>query len=353
MRPSGSIGGRIALGWGPPSRLAVRGRDLLTPLLAALLVAGCATGVAGSTGALKGTARSAKFYLEGGLTSVSVIDGFTGHRVATIAAPLWAGAFPWVGRTTWYPCGASPDDRTLLLCGASEYAELRLGGNGKPVWTSMPADIPKAARNTGSNGDPEFALSADARVAAVTTSEGILVLSLPSGATRSWTLRPSEGYATSLSWGGDRYLAFQSFPRARDRGAGGVRLLDTQSGARTVLSASRLIVSTERSPGGSITEVFNPVITPDGSKILAGAWTGFLVAELVEFSSTTGRLVAVLVPPAHMPGHGTPSQVLWTNLSGVHLLADCGGAGVVDGGRLTPVRLFIPDTSGIVAGIVW
>jgi hypothetical protein len=353
MSRSCSLGGRIALGWGHCARLAVRGRALLTPLLAALLVAGCATSVAGSTGALQGTARSAKFYLEGGLTSVSVVDGFTGHRVATIAAPWWAGGFPWVGRTTWYPCGGSPDDRTFLLCGARKYAELRLDGKGKPAWTSMPADIPAAAQNTGSNGDPEFAVSADASVAAVTTSKGILVLSLLSGATRSWTLRPSEGSATSLSWGGDRYLAFQLFPQTRDRGAGGVRLLDTQSDAQTVLGASRLIVSTERSPGGSITGVFNPVITPDGSKILAAAWTGFLVAELVEFSSTTGRLVAVLVPPAHMPGHGTPCQVLWTNLSGSHLLAECGVAGVVDGGRLTPVRLFIPNTSGIVAGIVW
>ncbi|MDA8332551.1 MAG: hypothetical protein M0027_15375, partial [Candidatus Dormibacteraeota bacterium] len=163
----------------------------------------------------------------------------------------------------------------------------------------------------------------------------------------------SDGYATSLSWTGDRYLAIQLVPRGRARGAGGVRLLDTRSSAETVLHASRLIVSYERSPGEGTTGIFNPVITPNGSMILTAVWTGFLVAGLAEFSSRTGRLEAVLIPPTHMPGHGTPCQVLWTNLSGSDLIADCGVTEVGHRGRLMPVRLFIPDTSGVVVGIVW
>lgn len=366
-RRSGARRGRTGPAGRSRPRLASKSRGWLVPPVAALLLSGCASGATGSRGALAGTAGSAtgsqgaltgtaadaEFYLEGGWVTVSVINGFTGQKVATIPAPRWAGSFPWVGHTTWYPCGASADDRTFLLCGKSKYVELRLGGDGKPVWTSTPAVIPAPARNTGSNGDPQFAVSADGRVAAVTTSDGILALSLLRGATRSWTLPASEGYATSLSWAGDRYLAFQLVPQARDHKAGGVRLLDIQSGAPTVLSASRLIVGTERSPGDGITGVFNPVITPDGSKVLSAAWTGFLVAELVEFSSATGQLVAVLIPPAHMPGHGMPCQVLWTNLSGNHLIADCGVAGVANGGRLMTVRLFIPNTSGTAVGIVW
>jgi hypothetical protein len=92
--------------------------------------------------------------------------------------------------------------------------------------------------------------------------------------------------------------------------------------------------------------VFNPVITPGGSKIVAAAWTGFLVAELAEFSAQTGRLIAVLMPAAHMPGHGSPGQVLWTDPSGVHLIAYCGTGGVVNGTRFTPVHLHVADTSG-------
>ncbi len=54
-----------------------------------------------------------------------------------------------------------------------------------------------------------------------------------------------------------------------------------------------------------------------------------------------------------MPGHGMPCQVLWTNLSGSDSIVDCGVTGVVNRGSLTPVPLFIPNTSGVVVGIVW
>ena len=211
---------------------------------------------------------------------------------------------------------------------------------------SAPADIPVAARNTGSNGDPEFAVTPDRRLAAVTTATGIMVLSLVTGATRSWTIPSADGYATGLSWAGDRYLAFQFTSQPRDNRAGGVRVLDTGSAATAALTASRLIISNERKLAGGITRVFNPVITPDGSTVVAAAWTGFNVAELAEFSARTGRLIAVLMPAASVPGHGSPCQVLWTDASGAHLIAYCGTPGVVNGTRFTPVHLHVPDTSG-------
>jgi hypothetical protein len=133
-----------------------------------------------------------------------------------------------------------------------------------------------------------------------------------------------------------------------------VRVLDTRSAATAALAASRLVISTEGKLSGGISGVFNPVITPDGSKILAAAWTSFNVAELAEFSARTGRLLAVLIPAASMPGHGSPCQVLWTDLSGAHLIAYCGTAGVVNGIRFTQVDLHLPDTSGTdFSGLLW
>jgi hypothetical protein len=252
------------------------------------------------------------------------------------------------GRKTWYPCGAAPDDRTFLLCGTDHYYELRLGNNGKPQPMSAPADIPAAARNNGSNGDPQFAVSPDRRLAAVTTATGgIMVLSLVTGVTRSWTIPAADGSASSLSWAGDRYVAFQFSAQSRDRDAGGVRVLDTRSAATAALAASRLVISNERKLAGGISGVFNPVITPDGSKVVAAAWTGSYIAEVAEFSARTGRLTAVLTPPARMPGHGSPCQVLWTDTSGSHLITYCVTSGVVTGTRFTPVHLYVPDTSGI------
>jgi hypothetical protein len=282
---------------------------------------------------------------------VTVINGFTGQAEGAIAAPKDAGSYPWMGgRREWYPCGAAPDDRTFLLCDTDQYYVLRLSDDGKPQPMTAPADIPVAARNTGSNGDPEFAVSSDARLAAVTAATGgIMVLSLVTGATRSWTIPSADGYATSLSWAGDRYVAFQFVSQARDNDAGGVRVLDTRSTATAALTASRLIISTAGKLAGGISGVFNPVITSDGSKILAAAWTSFNVAELAEFSARTGRLIAVLIPPASMPGHGSPCQVLWTDPSGSHLIAYCGTPGVVNGTRFTPVHLYIPNSSGIAS----
>jgi len=131
-------------------------------------------------------------------------------------------------------------------------------------------------------------------------------------------------------------------------------VLDTRSAATAALAASRLVISTEGKLAGGISGVFNPVITPDGSKILAAAWTSFNVAELAEFSARTGQLLAVLIPAESMPGHGSPCQALWTDLSGAHLIAYCGTAGVVNGTRFTPVNLHLPDTSGTdFAGLLW
>ncbi len=129
----------------------------------------------------------------------------------------------------------------------------------------------------------------------------------------------------------------------------------TASAATAALTASQLIIGTEGTLAGGITGVFNPVITPDGSTIVAAAWTGFLVAELAEFSARTGRLLAVLIPAAHMPGSGYPCQVLWTDLSGAHMIAYCvGTSGVINGTRFTPVNLHLPNTSGTdFGGLLW
>jgi len=341
-------------------------RPLLTAPLAALLltsVLGCqsARPVTAGAPAAGAPAASAPFYLatylEGSVTTptVQVINGFTGRVEAIIPAPRGVGSLSWnPGRPVWYPCGAAPDDRTFLLCGKDQYWELRLGNDGKPQRMSGPADIPVAARNTGGGG-PDFAVSPDQQLAADITKTGIMVLSLVTGATRSWTIRSGDGYATSLSWAGDRYVAFQFTSQPGDSDAGGVRLLDTSSAVTTALAAARLIISNEGSLAGGITGVFNPVITPDGSKIVTAAWTGFNVAELTEFSARSGRLLAVLIPAAHMPGSGSPCQALWTDQSGVHLIAYCNTGGVVNGTRFTPVNLHVPNTSGITfyTEVVW
>lgn len=280
-------------------------------------------------------ASSAPYYVwYGGPGGASVVNGFTGRTVAAVASP---------DRTQILGIAAARDDRTFVLYTSHRFYELRLGCSGKPQWQAAVAGPPPPAGTS-------FAVSPDARLAAYPTGTGVTVVSLATGATRSWASGP-DGDITDPSWAGDRYLAFQWQPlTGRGKAAAGIRLLDTRtSTSRPVLAASRLIVSAGKLPAG-LRGLFNPVITPDGSKVVTAAWTGpagSLTAEIAEFSARTGRLLAVLLPPAGMPGHGFPCTAVWTDPSGAHLMAFCGISGIVNGTRFTAVNLHLPDTSGI------
>jgi hypothetical protein len=269
-----------------------------------------------------------------GTGGVSVVNGFTGRTVATIASP---------DRTQVDGIAAARDDRTFVLYTSHRFYELRLGRGGKPQWVTAVAGTPPP-------GGTSFAVSPDAKLAAYPTRTGVTVVSLATGAKRSWATGP-DGDITDPSWAGDRYLAFQWQPLNRHgKAAAGIRLLDTRASTRRpVLAASRLIVSTTKLPAG-LRGLFNPVITPDGSKVVTAAWTGpagSLTAEIAEFSARTGRLLAVLLPPVGMPGHGFPCTAVWSDPSGAHLMATCGVAGIVNGTRFTAVNLHLPGTSGI------
>jgi hypothetical protein len=287
-------------------------------------------------------ASSAPYYVTPRGGAVSVVNGFTGQTVATVATP---------DRTPIDGIAAARDDRTFVLYTSRRFYELRLGPGGKPAWlTAVAGTLPPAGTS--------FAVSPDAQFAAYPTGTGVTVVSLATGATRSWASGP-DGEVTDPSWACDRYLAFQWQPLAgRGTAGAGIRLLDTQaSTSRPVLAASRLTISAGTLPAG-LRGLFNPVITSDGSKVLTAAWTGpagTFTAEIAEFSTRTGRLLAVLLPPAGMPGAGFPCAVAWTDPSGAHLMALCGVEGIVNGTRFTAVNVHLPvDDSGILlVGLAW
>jgi hypothetical protein len=285
--------------------------------------------------AANAAASSAPYYVwYDSSAGASVVDGFTGKTVAAVASP---------DRTQILGIAAARDDRTFVLYTGRRFYELRLGGNGKPTWLVAVAGTPPPAGTS-------LAVSPDARFAAYPTARGLKVVSLTTGATRSWA-GGSNGATSDPSWAGDRYLAFQWQPStSRGKAAAGIRLLDTQASTRrSVLAASRLIVPAAKLPAGT-SGLFNPVITPDGSKVVTAAWVGptaNLTAQIAEFSARTGRRLAVLLRPARMPGHGFPCASVWTDASGAHLMASCGRSGIVNGTRFTAVNLHLADTSGI------
>jgi hypothetical protein len=178
-----------------------------------------------------------------------------------------------------------------------------------------------------------LALTADGGTLAVSTLSNcangragpgeIEIMSLASGKVLA-TVRPGNGYPVSLSWTADGALAYDwSGPRA------GVWLLPPPASARP---AARLLIGETAGLGG-YTGAQDPVITPDGSAVIAtlGRATSLEVAEF----SAAGRPLRVLIPAVRNPvSYCGP---LWTGPSGRHLLAACGrnAEARIDNGHLT------------------
>lgn len=341
--------------------------------LAVLAVSACASADPsgpGNPGAVPAPSPHATWYPAGGLPAASagpaaapyfvtlafqeldvpavVTDAVTGNVLGTIHPPADGMRF--------VSAAAAGDDRTFILAAeggypaqsaATRFYELRLGPAGRPQPLSL-LPVPAVAY-----GD-RLAVSADGSRLAVATgpaSNGhIEVVSLPAGTVRVWK-SSDQGSATSLSWAGDRWLAFDWSDASRAaqvaRQQSGLRLLDTAAPGADLMS-SRLIVSAGAS-FGSFGGLTGPLITPDGSKVFATMVSGVPMnpmAEVVEFSARTGQALGAVTPPAGESGPGQWCGALWTDPSGQHLLAACGvppgGQGRVDNGHFTRMNLHVP-----------
>jgi hypothetical protein len=310
----------------------------LLPVIAATLSVACAVPAHAVTGwqpaesvPANEMASSAPYYVIGG---VSVVNGFTGATLGTIHGPH---------HQPFFVIGAADDDRTFILATPTSFYELRLASNGKPeplIWVR--GKVPPYGIGS------ETAVSPDARQVAYTTATGgITVVSLVTGAARTWT--PGKGdSASSPMWAGDRYLAFQLNSSIRE--------LDSWAPGHSMLT-SRVIQVRAPASDGMFSGLFNWIITPDGSKLFAAAWTGpnaTITAEIEEFSVRTGKLLAVVMPPASMAGHGDPCQVVWTDPDGAHAMADCGTDAIINNGIPVGANLSLPNDSGTsLIGLAW
>jgi hypothetical protein len=117
----------------------------------------------------------------------------------------------------------------------------------------------------------------------------IEVVSLATGATRTWAFAPAD--IGSLSWAGDSTLAYA---------CNGVCLLDT-AGPGNELSLSRPLISWSTKYHG-LQGLQWPMITPDGSAIYVAMEGGPGSLGLVEFSARTGRPLRVVIQPRNTDG---------------------------------------------------
>ena len=266
--------------------------------------------------------------------AASVLDMVTGKVLGRVATPIARSDFEWVA--------AAPDDRTFVLADQSQALVIRfyllhLGANGKPGQLTQ-LNVPPL------HGSQIYgmALTADASKLAVAwqnnptgpVSSHISVTTLPTGATRTWT--SAHGNADTVSWAGDRTLAFNWLDTDR-QARSGLRLLDT-AGAGTNPLASRLLIPASTRTA-TLSSPSSPLITQDGSTLFATMASGTKTA-IVSFSVRTGKLQAVLTQPASSGQNLWYCGILWTDPHGRHLLTQCGTAQAsIEGNRYTRIHL--------------
>jgi hypothetical protein len=274
--------------------------------------------------------------------TAQVRDVFTSQTMASMPPP---------DGVDYGGMAAAGDDRTFVLetvqgltPGQHAFAgfyELRVKADGRMQSLAL------LFRLQTNDGFLPFAISQDARMLAYSTGNGLETVSLATGQGRSWPA-PRGGVASaySLSWAGDRTLAFEWMSPTRARLAGaGIRLLDVMAPGMLV-QASRLIVPYGRYCSGTVACQDGQLITPDGSKMLV---TKVVVQgqnyrdSVVEYSTRTGVALAAAVPAFDTPYAGPPCVPLWTDPSGVQVMSYCGGHGQwYDRGHVSRVKLDLP-----------
>jgi hypothetical protein len=283
----------------------------------------------------------------------------TGGQIAPVSAPA---------NTSYVGVAAADDDHTFVLAATQgnvvQFYEVRIGEGGHPGTPVLVLSIPLTSilPSYSSGTSLDFAISPDASMLAYQKLDGFEVVSLATGKARSWP--GAGGFGGNLAWAAnDRSLAFQ-WGTTSDPAQSGMRLLDTQA-TGSLLQASQLVI-----PVGTMASYTGDVLmTPDASKIFMPIFSdtsgqnGPADGEIGEFSTRTGREVALVTPKVHVNVSGSSGvqldcQALWTDASGSQVASFCAssqssdssGVFVDDNGHITSTRLETPVTSvGIFA----
>jgi hypothetical protein len=305
----------------------------------------------------------------GAAVPLTVRDSATGRVLATLQLPFLFGG-------TQEITGAA-DDRTFVIHDGNDLFRLRLAADGRPARLArLPVTVP--AWDT-------IALSPDGRTIAFenqsscqpiwSTGSGLAgetgcrestigLVSLATGATRTWSTRSSWQAGIWIAWDGNDHVLF-SWARARDSGPrpsgypSGYRLLDV-SGPGGDLLGARLLPLPPLPVFGAVAFPQTAFITPDGSAVIAATFslvgsstspTG--IVKIVELSARTGRLLRVLRQSRnnYFAEDNQGCSVYSLGPTGVHALIECPSSpetvfgrldngpvfGRLDNGRFTPL----------------
>ena len=295
-------------------------------------------------------------------TTATIRATATGKVLATVAVPRPYGNFTAVA--------AAADDRTFVLAAeegkvagpelrpvpAARFFVLHLDPASSTAAGQVRLQVLPASYIPAGTTMESLALSADGTSLAAVIGEDfavdkLYVYHLTTGARHFWSattcarcgaagvgLGLDDANPGTLSWAADgKTLAFL-FLDGEDENQDGVRLLNTSSRGTNLVADSKLSVARSRVPFAA-----EAVLTPDGRTVftvqLLGRAREQERQQLESVSAATGKLTAVL---NQVSWRANLEQIQWTNASGSQLLISGphdtgGGAGVLKGGRYTPI----------------
>jgi hypothetical protein len=276
-----------------------------------------------------------RFYViasQGAPNGLQVRGSATGELISTVTSP--GTCMP-----ATYQVAAAGNDRDFIFSCLSltsrknDYYRLQLSPRGAITRiTSLPIPPISSTFVTG------LAVTPDGRKLAIglTTSVGqhatVEVVTLASGAIRSWTAHMDR--PTGLTWvNNGRDLGFWSW---------GLRELDVNAAGGNLASA-RLISRMAHS------KVFveDALLSPDGTTVMAEVdyqlprgtrpAKSTVIGGIAEMSAATGKVLRLFIPQ-HVQGNAVyPCQLGPIDASGHHLLAGCTQFDRIDWGRVTPL----------------
>ena len=266
--------------------------------------------------------------------ALQVRSSATGKVISSVAQP--AGCI-----TSTYQITTSTSERDfyvscLTTAGAGAFYRLRVSAQGTiTAFSSLPITGPPSTFVTG------LAVSPDGRQLAVGLQSSkvdrvaVEVVTLATGATKTWTA-PHMDRPIDLTWtNGGRELGFWSW---------GLRELDVTA-AGSNLASARLVLSIFHAAD----LVQQAELSPDGTTIVAYVTytrhvpnsKNAVIGGIVDIDARTGKPLRVLVPQ-YLQGnsHGwytTPFMLGAIDPTGNHLLVASHQLGRLDRGRFTPL----------------
>jgi hypothetical protein len=247
-------------------------------------------------------------------------------RVPGKTFPSWPLSITAAANDRVFAIGSSPSSLDIL--------RLARGGRIEGL-TQLPRKIDGPQFAELSPDGTELALPIEATGSCTRScASGITVVSLGTGATRTWVARAPFVVGTFpvnwLSTGSEVSFIYK-----------GNRLLNVAGPGGSLLANSRPIASPAGQPGWP-TQSW--LVTPDGNAVIAGSVLqtrgkhGVTTGRVAEFSARTGRLIRVLyTATASTPSAGHYPQCTLESIgpTGLHLLIQCINFGRLDGSHFT------------------